>query len=181
MCHALYIGSPLTLSEVRSMLPPGIAADLLPPADAAILRPHFSAAATFARLHVGTCSCAFFLAGGAAGAGRSRSDESELRRQWARMGLSRTGMIAALESHRRGSAARTATTAEWQQALASFVGEHARNAGPTLYFRHLTTTGLAGRPPAGHGPVVLPLARVLADPAGWLDEDRLTIVARVAG
>ena len=31
MCYYLRIASPLTLSEVRSMLPAGIASDVLPP------------------------------------------------------------------------------------------------------------------------------------------------------
>jgi len=176
MCHALYAASPLTLSEVRSLLPRGIAADLLPPADAAILRVHFSTAVTFARLLVGPCACAFFLDRGH----NPRAAESELRRQWSRLGLTRAEILPALESHRRGAPVRGEPLAHWQHALAGFVAEHARNAGPTLFYRHVTTTGLAGRPPGEHGPVVLPVARVLADPAGWLEHDRLTIVVRVA-
>ena len=176
MCHALYVASPLTLSEVRSMLAQGITADFLPPADAALLRPHFSTAATFARLRVGPCSCAFFLPV----AEHPRAAESELRRTWSRLGLTRAGIISALEFHRRGTSAHGRPLAHWRQALAGFVAEHARNAGPTLYHRHVTTTGLAGRPPADHGPVILPVARVLADAAGWLEEDRLTVVVRVA-
>jgi hypothetical protein len=173
MCHALYLASPLTLSEIRSMLPRGIAADLLPPADATLLRAQLSTATTAARLLIGPCSCDFLLP-------RDRAGESELRREWARIGLSRDEVIKALERHRRGAAEGTASPAHWQQALAAFVAEHARNAGPTLYYRHVTTRGLAGRPPAREVPVVLPLARVLADPAGWLEPERLTVVVRMA-
>ncbi len=174
MCHFLYVASPLTLSEIRSMLPRGIAADLLAPAGAALLRPHLSTVITAARLLIGPCSCDFFLPRDRS----ARAGESELRREWSRLGLSRSEIIAALDVHRRGAPDRGEPVEHWQQALAEFVAEHARNAGPTLYYRHVSPGGLTARPPADQAPVVLPLARVRADPAGWLAPERLTVVVR---
>ena len=57
MCYFLYLASPLTLSEIRSMLPPGITADLLPPAEQQALRDLHPPARSAVRLLVGGCSC----------------------------------------------------------------------------------------------------------------------------
>jgi hypothetical protein len=55
------------------------------------------------------------------------------------------------------------------------VAEHARNAGPTLY---LLRFGLEppDPPPPLQPPHRMRLAEVLADPDGWLIEDRPTLV-----
>ena len=45
MCYFLYVASPLTLSEVRSMLPAGLAADALPVSEQQHLKDiHYDAA-----------------------------------------------------------------------------------------------------------------------------------------
>jgi hypothetical protein len=173
VCHFLYVGSPLTLSEVRSMLPDGLAADLLHPAGARLLAPFLKPARTFARLLSGPCSCDLFLQRDP----EHRREEAELRRHYRALGLSRDRMITALERHRRGEPTRAPE--EWMRLLAGFVAEHARNAGPTLYFRHVSPDGLAALPPPA-GSVRLTVPEVLANPVEWLREGRATIVVRAS-
>jgi len=127
MCYFLYIASPLTLSEVRSMLPAGLTADLAPTSRAAIHRLH-PPARTVAQLLVGACSCDLFRARQT----NSIEDERELRSRYSRMKLPRSEVIEALERHRRGPP-RPPPAGGWSEALAGFVIEHARNAGQTLY------------------------------------------------
>ncbi|HET7604124.1 MAG TPA: hypothetical protein VFK36_13960, partial [Gemmatimonadales bacterium] len=139
MCHFLYIASPLTLSEVRSMLPPGLAADFLAPAAANALRALLATAQTTARLLVGACSCDLFLHRDA----QHHKEESLLRQRYRALQLNRTRIIQAIDRHRRGEhPARDPAT--WQGLLAAFVAEHARNAGDTLYYREFSPGGLDG-------------------------------------
>ena len=172
MCHFLYVASPLTLSEVRSMLPAGLTADLLPPAEARKLLSLLPAARTAARLLAGPCSCDLY-------ARRDPDplvDERDLRRRFRDLRVSRQQVIESLARHRRGAAG-GAGPEQWGPAIAEFVAEHARNAGPTLYFRHVTPTGLAARPPHAAA-VERSVPQVRADPQGWLAEDQPTIVVR---
>ena len=125
MCYRLWIASPLTLSEIRSMLPAGFAADVAPPEDQRTLRPSLPAAQTVATLRLGACACLLWFS-------RAGDDERHLRRRFGELGLSRNRIIAALEQHRRGPAPSGKPEA-FREALAAFVAEHARNAGPTLY------------------------------------------------
>lgn len=168
MCYELRIASPLTLSEIRSMLPDGISADSLPAGDLASLRARLPAAVTAARLRVGPCACDLVRPRRP----DHRDDERDLRQRYARLGLSRDAIIRELEHHRRG-AVTTAPARGWQAALAGFVAEHARNAGPTLYH-------LSFRPGGDEGagtPVILKVAEVLA--AGeWLREGPPLMVVR---
>jgi hypothetical protein len=152
------------------MLPPGIAADALPPAELASLRSLLPAAQTAAHLRVGPCSCDLV---------RSRlpdprEDERGLRRRYSRLGLSRERIIRELEQHRRNHAPAEPTSG-WRAALAGFVAEHARNAGPTVYH-------LAFRPEASgtrDAPVLTrTVAAVRADPEGWLEEGPPIMVVR---
>ena len=175
MCHFLYIASPLTLSEVRSMLPDGLSADLLAPAEAGLLKPLHGRARTFARLLAGACSCDLFLQRDPA----KRSEESELRRRFRELGLSRDRVIQVLERHRRGTSAPQPPEA-WARQLAAFVAEHARNAGPTLYFRHLSPDGITALPPPGRV-ARHTVADVLAAPGEWLPENQPPRVVRAAG
>ena len=174
MCHFLYIASPLTLSEVRSMLPEGLSADLLDPAEARLLLPLHTSARTFARLLAGPCSCDLFVQRDP----DARQDEADLRRRFRSLGLSRDRTIAALDRHRR-HAPDGHPPEHWARALAAFVAEHARNAGPTLYFRHVSPNGIVAQPPP-RGVVRLTVPEVLAAPGEWLKENQATMVVRPA-
>jgi hypothetical protein len=171
MCYLLYMASPLTLSEVRSMLPPGVTADLAPAPEQEALRRLFPAGRTVVRLLSGSCSCNLVIGRNPA----ERSEERHLRARWFERGLSRVAVIAALEEHRKGAAQWREPLRSWQDALAGLVAEHARNAGPTLYFLHFG--------PGPLSPAVEPLEEVaLADvrfrPGEWLAEGRPTVVRR---
>jgi hypothetical protein len=105
----------------------------------------------------------------------AREDERHLRERYRSLGASRDRVIAALERHRHGASQRP-RTGTWPGALARFVAEHARNAGPTLYHLHFS-------PEAAHlaslGEVrALPLTEVLAAPEGWLVEGSPALVSR---
>jgi hypothetical protein len=170
VCYDLRIASPLTLSEVRSMLPAGIAADVLPAEQVARYRALLPAAQTVARLTVGRCSCDLVRPRQA----DYREDERDLRRRYTRLGLPRDRIIRELERHRRGPIPPT-PPAGWRAALAGFVAEHARNAGPTLY--HLIFLP-DGDEPSKAEPARRTVADVRADPDGWLDEARPLLVVR---
>ena len=89
-------------------------------------------------------------------------------------GRSRAEVIAALESHRRRGAGFASVDAA-RVALAGFVAEHARNAGPTLYLLCFGSAPLDRRTLA-RPPAQLPQRGVLANVGGWLVEDRPTLV-----
>jgi hypothetical protein len=63
-------------------------------------------------------------------------------------------------------------------ALAAFVAEHARNAGPTLYELRFGPAAAASHPPDLTRAAEVPLARVRAAPGGWLEEGRPITVVR---
>ena len=171
MCYVLHVAGALTLSEIRSMLPPGLSADYLTRAEAAPLLQLHPDAVTVARLLRGACSCDLVLERDPV----RHEEERLLRARYARLGLARERVIAALERHRRGAAARPRPRAHWTRALADFVAEHARNAGPTLY--HLRFSPYLDLHDLGVVPLrALPLARVRADPDGWLVEDEPLLV-----
>ncbi|HEX6090869.1 MAG TPA: hypothetical protein VFZ13_11990 [Gemmatimonadales bacterium] len=170
MCHFLYIATPLTLSELRSMLPAGLSADLLTPGESSRLLALLPRSRTAARLLAGACSCDLYLRRDLAG----RSEEAELRRRYRALGVERDTRIRALERHRRRGPEHR-TPAEWGMHLAGFVAEHARNAGPTLYYREVSAGGLADPP---NPPVAMSLAQVLEQPGTWLAEGQPTVVAR---
>lgn len=170
MCHFLYIATPLTLSELRAMVPPGLTADLADPRECAALLGVFPAGRTAARLLAGACSCDLYLRRDLGG----RSEEAELRRRYRALGLEREARIRALERHRRKGPVHR-TPAEWGTLIAAFVAEHARNAGPTLYYREVSG-GSLGKITAA--PVTRLLGEVLQDPEGWLAEREPSIVTR---
>jgi hypothetical protein len=170
VCYDLRIASPLTLSEVRSMLPAGIAADVLPTKEAARLRALLPLAQTVARLTVGPCSCDLVRPRH----GDPREDERDLRRRYSRLGLPRERIIRELERHRRGPMP-PAPPAGWRAALAGFVAEHARNAGPTLYHLVFLPVGRGEEREDAAGRTV---AEVRADPEGWLVEGAPLVVVR---
>jgi hypothetical protein len=175
MCYFLYIASPLTLSEVRSMLPPGLAADLLPPTEQAVLRPLLPDAQTVARVLHGGCSCDLVTQRHTV----AREDEAPLRQRYRALGYSRERVIHALDLHRRALERRAQPAGHWPRAFAAFVAEHARNAGPTLYYLHFSHDGLLGVT-EGMGRRIR-TAEVRAAPGAWLPEDAPVVVIRQDG
>jgi hypothetical protein len=170
MCYFIYIASPLTLSEVRSMLPPGLSADLAPDRRDLLHRLH-PTARTIAQLVVGSCSCDLV---------RQRradpiEDERELRSRYQRAKVPRIQMIRELERHRRGPNPRLAPSSGWPEALSAFVAEHARNAGPTLYLLDFTPHQPATQPSSS--PVPRLVAQVRQQPTSWLVEGTPVVVA----
>jgi hypothetical protein len=171
MCYFLSFASPLTLGEVRSMLPPGVVADLAPGPDQRALKDIHPTALTVGRLLIGRCSCDLVRPR----LPDPREDERHLRERYRREGVSRPETIAALERHRRSGRPAPAPR-DWPRLLASFVAEHARNAGPTLYYLHFSSgPALLGR--LGE-PRRIDLTQVLAQPETWLEEGAPTLVSR---
>jgi hypothetical protein len=171
MCYFLYLASPLTLSEVRSMLPHGAVADLSNFADQQALKAKHPGAQTVARLLIGRCSCDFVRPRQA----DARDDERHLRERYRRLQVPRDLTIEALERHRRGAGARPPSEG-WSPTLARFVWEHARNAGPTLY--HLHFSAETAPLPALGSVRELTVGKVMAEPVGWLLEGSPTLVSR---
>lgn len=169
MCYFLYIASQLTLSEVRSMLPAGLAADLASFPDQQTLKALHPPAQTVARILAGRCSCDLIRPR----LDDPREDERHLRERCRKLDLARPLVIQALERHRQRS---RPTLSEPAKALSRFVAEHARNAGPCLY--HLQFSPEAG-PLSRLGEARrLTVAQVTADPHGWLPEAAPTYVSR---
>jgi hypothetical protein len=171
MCYFLYIATPLTLSEVRSMLPPGLTADPAGPSEARTIKQLHPAASTIALLLVGSCSCDLVRQRLA----DSREDERHLRVRLRQARLGRPQVIAALERHRRAAARPPSESSPgWPSTLAAFVVEHARNAGPTLYL--LTFSRFSREALASCARIACTAGEVLLRPADWLPEGRLVIV-----
>jgi hypothetical protein len=170
VCYFLYIASPLTLSEVRSMLPPGAVADLGSFVEQQTLKAILPAAQTVARLLIGRCSCDFIRTRLA----DAREDERHLRERYRRLEVPRATVIDAIERHRRGAGVRP-PSGGWPGALARFVAEHARNAGPTLYHLHFSPQATLATP-GNTRPVSV--TEVLASPEGWLKEGSPALVSR---
>ncbi len=173
MCYFAYVASPLTLSEVRSMLPAGISADLLPMSEQRVLKELFPDAQTVARLLRGACSCDLVREREAT----AREDEAQLRRRYRESGVGRPLVLRAIERHRQGRPTRRTASGQWPRALVDFVAEHARNAGPTLYYLQFSAEptlaeangGAMGR---------LSLDDVRNHPTRWLTESRPVLVGR---
>lgn len=176
MCYFLYMASPLTLSEVRSMLPPGLTADLLPAADQRALRTIYPDLRSGLRILRGACSCDLVIQRDPEG----REDESHLRARWLRQRLPRERVIRLLDVHRRANELRVEPLHHWRHALASFVAEHERNAGPTLYYLRFSHEPLATSPPPRDAAVAVAVKveTVRECPDRWLEEDRPTTVSR---
>jgi hypothetical protein len=153
------------------MLPPGLTADLAPSHRAALHQLHPSAR-TVARLLVGACSCDLFRLRHA----DPIQDERDLRARYGQSKLSRTETIKALERHRRGPLPRPVPSSGWPDALAGFVAEHARNAGPTLYLLEFTSQPDQPQRTVGSGIVTRSPQEVRLDPGRWLVEATPTVV-----
>jgi len=171
MCYFLYLASPLTLSEVRSMLPPGLSADLAGSPDQQKLKALHPTAQTVAKILVGRCSCDLVRPRLA----DPREDERHLRERCRKLDVTRSLVIQVLERHRQGSPPNPSAESR-PEAMARFVAEHARNAGTCLY--HLQFSPEAG-PLSSLGEVRrITVAQVTADPHGWLLEAATTLVSR---
>lgn len=171
MCYHLTIASPLTLSEVRSMLPAGLTADPLPSAELSRFRAILPTAQTAASLRVGACSCDLVRARLA----DSREDERHLRERFRRAALPRDRVIRELEHHRRRGTA-VEPPEGWRAALAEFVAEHARNAGPTLF--QLAFHPAARETNGGGAPLTRTVPEIHAAPGRWLEEGPPILVLR---
>ena len=171
MCYFLYIATPLTLSEVRSMLPAPLRADLAVSQSSQALKSIAPTAQTVARILVGQCSCDLVRPRQAG----QLDDERHLRERYRRMKVPRAAVITALERHRRGVSSLADSDAA-PHLLAAFVVEHARNAGTSLYYlgfsaedeplRQVTT------PERGT------VTQVAAKPDSWLAEGCPQFVSR---
>jgi hypothetical protein len=172
MCYFLRLASPLTLSEVRAMLPAGLAAGGGTSAEVAWFRGVLPAAQTVAHLRVGSCACDLVRPRDP----DARADERHLRDRYFRMGLDRDTIVAELERHRRPHP--PPPQEGWPRALAGFVAEHARNAGPTAYELRFGRAADAANPPDLSRTATLSLDRVRSSPGQWLEEGRPITVAR---
>jgi hypothetical protein len=154
------------------MLPPGLTAELLPRPQQHLLLRHHPDAQTAGVIFHGACSCDLIRYRHPI----TREDESHLRERYRAMGLPRDQVIQALERHRRGLDPRQKPEAHWPNAVTSFVAEHARNAGPTLYYLGFSHDGHLPLP-ASAGPIkTMTTAEVSAAPGAWLPEGELILV-----
>jgi hypothetical protein len=171
MCYFLTIATPLSLSEIRSMLPAGLSAQPVGAAEAAAFRRLHQPVQTVATLLVGSCSCDLVHPRDA----DRLEDERHLRERYSRLKLPRDRIIRELERHRRHPEV-TEPASGWPRALAAFVAEHARNAGPTLF--HLRFE--PGAPSLGEATerITRPLSEVRDRPESWLEEGRPALVVR---
>jgi hypothetical protein len=169
MCYFLYIASPLTLTEVRSMLPTGTTAELASYADQQCLKALHPTAQTVARILVGRCSCDLVRRR----LPETRDDERHLRERYRALQLGRAEMIESLDRHRVRGRSGPGTPHDWAQALAGFVVEHARNAGPTLYLLHFGPGSPIPRAACNR----LDVGQVRQTPRGWITEESPTLVS----
>src|SRR3954464_2126644 len=108
MCYFLHLATPLTLSEVRSMLPPGMTADSAG-TETRQLRQMSPAGSTIVRLLVGRCSCDLVRPR----LPDSREDERHLRQRFRQAGRPRSQTITALERHRQAPRPHLDSAAKW--------------------------------------------------------------------
>lgn len=171
MCYHLYLATPLTLSEVRSMLPMGVAAHLLPAPFREPMLDLLPAARDVLLLSSGGCACDL--------TGRrlhdTAEDERRLRKMYRERKADRGSVIEAFVAHRRRAAVRGAEP-PGPAVLAGFIAEHARNAGRSLFYLHFTAE--PEQPPdlARATSAWTTVAAVRAAPTEWLQDETVTIV-----
>ena len=169
MCYFLYLASPLTLSEIRSMLAPGVTADLASYEAQQTLKAIHRKAQTVAVALVGRCSCDLIRQR----LPLAREDERHLRDRYRKLGVPRDAVIQALERHRHGRGEQHEYTA---RVLVEFVTEHARNAGASLYYLHFAA---GAEPPERHAPPQQRTSAQIAEaPGQWLAEGIPVLVTR---
>lgn len=169
MCYALYLASPLTLSEIRSMLPAAFAADLVDPASQRLLKQRHLDAQTGAVLLRGRCSCALIEPNAADGVW-----EAELRKRYREAKVPRDAVIKALDRHRAMSGLRPMAAGLGVKQFREFVAEHARNAGPSMFYLRFGVEPFAPLS-AVPAPMATEKAKALSD--GWLREGEPVVVA----
>jgi hypothetical protein len=171
VCYFLLLATPLTLSEVRSMLPAGLAAHPVGSTDASAIRRLLPGAQTVATLVVGGCSCDLVRTRDP----DPRTDERHLRARYFGLGLTRERIILELERHRRGRGP-SERSGDWPRALRAFVAEHARNAGPTLYLLRFEPGDART---AGVTPAITRTVPEMESLAGaWLPEGQPVLIVR---
>lgn len=154
------------------MLPAGVAAHAAPYGEQMLLRERLPGAQTVVELRRGACGCDFVIQRDPV----NRTDETHIRERGIRAGIPRPRLAAMLENHRLPER-RVQPLAHWQDALAQFVAEHARNAGPSLYHRTFTP-GPRQRSAPDDEPATVTVTQVRNAPGEWLKDDRLTLVVR---
>jgi hypothetical protein len=167
MCYQLVLVTPLTLSEVRSMLEPGMRADPLDPSAQAPYRALLRGSQTAVLLLTGWCACGLLPE-------RFRdthTDEAHLRERYRALRVGRDRIIEALDRHRRSSAVEQPAPG----ALTRFVAEHARNAGTSAWLLGFAPDDAA--PPAGAPAVARSVEETRSD-ADWLVEGAVVHVVR---
>ena len=153
------------------MLPEGVVADLVSPAIQRQWSEHFPPARVVVTLRQGKCACGL--------AGQRHEDNAEeerrLRERYRKAGVDRMRVISALERHRRAPPRHKSTGAV--ALLASFVAEHARNAGPSLYFLDFSAESERMPPWPDSSPSSITAAQVRARPDSWLPEQTPVLVS----
>lgn len=153
------------------MLPAGLTADPLPSSEVARVRSLLPTARTAAHLRVGACSCDLVRPR----LSDPREDERHLRARYKALGLARERIIRELDRHRRSPSGVEEPRGGWRAALAGFLAEHARNAGPTVVRLSFQPASRAPEPVA---PLTRTVSEIRADPGGWLQEGPPILVLR---
>ena len=168
MCYQLVLVSPLTLSEVRSMLPTGTHADAMGPSTQAPWRALLAGSQTAVVLRAGHCACGLLQPRFRAG----HTDETHLRERYRALRVPRAQVQRALERHQRSAVAGTRAEPD---ALIRLATEHARNAGASAWLLGFSPHD---EPPAlpATGVTICRVAELAANPDGWLVEGRVTLV-----
>ena len=167
MCYQLALVTPLTLSEVRSMLEPGMRADALDPTAQAPYRALMRGSQSALLLRTGWCACGLLPE-------RFRdthTDEAHLRERYRALRIGRERTIDALERHRRSTSGDQPASG----ALGRFVAEHARNAGPSAWVLGFAADDTE---PRATGPVVVRRVEETRTGADWLVEGAVVHVTR---
>jgi hypothetical protein len=162
MCYFLYLASPLTLSEIRAMLPDGVTAHSGGAKEQEMFRAIQRSTQTVAQLLIGRCSCGFVEQ-----AGSPAENERHLRQRYRSLGFTREQIISALERHRVSQQVPPPEEG-WRSSLVDFVREHSRNARKSIY--DLAFESLSIDPPASSELRQLPVDRVTSSLETWLQE-----------
>lgn len=154
------------------MLPDGMSADLVGFSEQQAFLDHHPEAQTVIRIMRGACSCDLVVERDP----DPRKDEAHLRPRYRSRSISRDFTIRALDRHRRGHQRRRRPLAHWTVSLAGFVAEHARNAGPSLYYLQFSAGEILNSPAPGAKISQRTAREVRDNPGQWLPEGELVLV-----